>query len=210
MEIIQIILFASVAVVLALRLYSLLGRKEGHMDPPSRREAGERIPQDDEPLMNPNVRPAFTGPGAAGMEAIRAADGVFDPSEFVNGARGAYEMIVTAFAQGDRDTLQSLLNPTAFQKWSSALDARDQADRRQISELVRIVRAEIEDAALVERTARVEVRFEADISNTVVDAHGAPADGAEGKVGRVEEVWVFERSVDSAEPNWFLVRVKKA
>ncbi|MCG8441928.1 MAG: Tim44/TimA family putative adaptor protein [Caulobacterales bacterium] len=202
---IEFILFASVAVFFALRLYMVLGRRTGHQPRPADASANTRESAG-APRLGP--RPAFTGPGAAGMEAIRAADGVFEPEAFLTGARGAYETIVAAFADGDRELLKSLLSASVNKKWTEAIDAREAAGRRQVSDLVRIERAEIEDARLDDTRAQVSVRFEADIASGQTDADGVVLEGDPTHIARVAEIWTFERDVESRDPNWVLAKVR--
>ena len=99
-ELLSTLLFGAIAVFFAIRLYSVLGRREGHMEAPARREV-ER-PDGDKADNAAHLRPAFEGPAAAGLEAIARADNSFDPHRFLEGARKAYEMIVEAFARGDQ------------------------------------------------------------------------------------------------------------
>lgn len=209
MDLIQIILFASVALFFGIRLYSVLGRKTGHepeadeiAERPLAREAGEGG--------RTHLRPAFTGPAAAGMEAIRAADGVFEPDAFVAGATEAYKMIVTAFAAGDRATLQPLLSPRVMERYETAIQEREAAGRTQIVHLVDMTEPEIEAARLKDGVAEVEVRFAAELATAAKDTEGTVVEGDPNQVRRVTELWTFERAVDAADPNWRLARVKSA
>lgn len=207
MHLFEIILFATIAVFFALRLYMMLGRRTGH-EP--RAAASKPAPAADRPEKHSApVRPAFTGPAAAGMEAIRAADGVFDPQAFLDGARGAYELIVTAFANGDRAILRRLLDDRIYATFESAIEARERAGRRQVSDIVRILSAEMESAELRDGTAEATVRFEVELSNYQTDADGQVVDGDADRVGRVVELWTFAREAASPDPNWALVRVMR-
>lgn len=206
MDVLLIILFASVAAFFGVRLYTLLGRREGHEGPPPGLASEPELAAPATALDAPTV---FTGPAAAGMEDIRRADGVFEPQSFVTGARKAYEMIVQAFADGDRGTLESLLTPYVYAKWAKAIDDREAAGLRQVSDIVRIMVAEIEAASLTDDRAAVSVRFEAEIAAGQTDADGAVVDGDPAKINKVIEVWTFERDVTSSDPAWSLAKVGK-
>jgi predicted lipid-binding transport protein (Tim44 family) len=210
-ELIQIILFGSVALFFAIRLYSALGRRTGHEPKPDEapRRAGP-APADEEADDRPRLRPAFTGPAAAGMEAIRAADGVFEPDAFLAGAQQAYRMVVGAFADGDRGTLQMLLAPDVMRRYGDAIDAREASGRTQIAHVADIRLAEIESARLANGVAQVEVRFDAEIAKAVKDSEGNVVEGDPDQLHRVSELWTFERRIDASDPNWVLVKVRSA
>jgi predicted lipid-binding transport protein (Tim44 family) len=208
-ELIQIILFGSVALFLAIRLYSVLGRRTGHEpkpdEPPSRTN---RAALEDEAEDRPRIRPAFTGPAAAGMEAIRSADGVFDPDTFLPGATEAYRRIVEAFAEGERGVLQLLLSPEVMRRYGDAIDAREAAGRTQTARVAEVRLAEIENAWLMGDKAQVEVRFDAEIAKATRDAEGEVVEGDPDQLRRVTELWTFERRIDADDPNWLLVKVR--
>lgn len=201
----EIILFASIAAFFALRLYMMLGRRTGHTPRPA--PAGRETERDETAPVH--LRPAFTGPNAAGMEAIRAADGVFEPHGFLQGARGAYEMVVNAFAEGDRETLRNLLADNVYDRYVRAIEEREAADQRQVSELLKIESVDIDEAAMRGEVASVTVRFTADIASGVTDAEGQIVSGDPGQIRRVEELWTFERDTTSSDPNWLLARVRQ-
>jgi predicted lipid-binding transport protein (Tim44 family) len=200
---IELIILAAVAVFVISRLYAVLGQRTGIEPRPRRvREApAPAAPQDESADMpegeRSRVRPAFTGPAAAGLEAIAAIDASFNPDEFTVGARRAYEAIVAAFADGDRDALRPLLDDDVFEAWTTAISEREEAGREPLR-LLRLRAARIVDASLdAEEMARVAVSFEGDLS-----------DGETMRKAR--EVWTFKRLVRSDNPNWLLDEVVAA
>jgi predicted lipid-binding transport protein (Tim44 family) len=146
------------------------------------------------PVAAPALGAAATETAGDGLTAIVRADPNFDAETFVTGARGAYELIVNAFAKGDKETLRPLLTPRVFESYAAAIAAREEKGG-QGPELVRLRTAQIADADLSGDIARVTVRFEAEL--------------AEGAVGMrdAREKWTFERDVRSPDPNWRLARV---
>ena len=195
---IEIFVLALVAGFILFRLYTTLGRRTGAERPAEPRPAPvqgslppERAPQ------APLTGAAPTGPASDGLIAIVRADPSFDSEHFVTGARGAYEMTVSAFAKGDREALQGLLTPRVFESYAAAIKTREEKGEPG-PELVRLKSAEIIDASLQDNTARVSVRFEAEL-----------AEGAHG-VRDAREKWTFERDIRSADPNWRLARVAAA
>lgn len=194
---IEILVLAFIAGFVLFRLYTTLGRRTGEERPDPRPApvAGE-LPRESVGLA-PTQAPAPSGPAGDGLMAIVRADPSFDVEHFVVGARGAYELIVNAFAKGDKDALSELLTPRVFQSYSAAIDERAKSGGAG-PELVRLRNAEIVSAELDGSNARVTVRFEAELAEGV---HG---------VRDAHERWSFERDVRSPDPNWRLARVAAA
>ena len=197
-DLIQILVLAFIAGFVLFRLYTTLGRRTGEERPPEPRPApaqGELPPE--RPVQAPFAGAAPTGPASEGLMAIVRADPSFESEHFVTGARGAYELIVNAFAKGDRETLKGLLTPRVFDSYVAAIKASEEKGDSG-PELVRLKTAEIIDADLRGDIARVSVRFEAEL-----------AEGAHG-VRDAREKWTFERDIRSSDPNWRLARVAAA
>lgn len=207
-EVLSILFFGGIAVFFAFRLFSVLGRQEGHMEPPPARErARPDLPAADQPSP---LRPAYEGPAAAGLEAIASADRRFDPAGFIDGARSAYEMIVLGFAKGDRATLQGLLAPKVLERYLAAIDAREARGETARTEIDAIRSAEIAAAELTNGIARVKVHFAAEIATETVDKDGVRVAGDFDQVNTVKEYWTFERDTANADPNWVLASVAVA
>lgn len=143
------------------------------------------------------LRPAFTGPAAAGLEAIAAQDGNFSPDDFTRGARKAYELTVAAFADGDRDTLRQLVDDDVFEVYSAAIAERETSGAEPMR-LARLRQARIVEASVdASNMARVLVSFESELSD--------------GDLMRsAKEIWTFKRSLSSQDPNWLLDEVATA
>lgn len=192
---IEVLILAAVALFVLWRLYSALGR--GGDDGPMQRPApapDKRAPQTEAPTPMPrrvdNERPIFTGPAAGGLEDIYNADQTFRTEDFMRGAKAAYQMIVAAYARGDRTALRPLLDDDVYEAWDAAIAERDATGARPF-ELLRIKKAEIDRAELNGTMARVMVRYEAELG-----------DGETTRVAR--EIWTFMRDVSSSDPNWLL------
>jgi predicted lipid-binding transport protein (Tim44 family) len=192
---IEVLILAAVALFVLWRLYSALGRggDEGPMQRPApqadKRQAPSEAPSP-QPRRVDNERPIFTGPAAGGLEDIYNADPEFRTEDFMRGAKAAYQMIVAAYARGDRNALRPLLDDDVYEAWDAAIAERDASGARPF-ELLRIKRAEIERAELDGSIARVMVRYEAELG-----------DGETTRIAR--EIWTFMRDVHSGDPNWLL------
>ena len=198
--VIQVVILADFALFVLSRLYIALGKGENNRPvsrttpAPAPEDSASRKKPDELTLPQPD-RPIFTGPAAAGLEEIYNADRSFNTSSFLQGARAAYQIIVSAFARGDRGALRPMLDDDVYEAWDKAISAR--AENEPAFELLRIKKAEIESADLEGTTARVAVRYDAELG-----------DGEMVRTAR--EIWTFMRDVSSSDPNWILDDVEEA
>lgn len=151
-----------------------------------------------------------SGASGEGLDAILLADPPFDAAAFVAGARGAYEMIVTAFAAGDRKTLKDLLSGEVYAGFEAAIRERESRGEVADTRFVSIDEAKILDAAMQGRTAQITLRFVSQIISVTRDSAGNVVDGNAEKVTDVTDVWTFARDVSSRDPNWKLVGTEAA
>jgi predicted lipid-binding transport protein (Tim44 family) len=223
------IIFLALAVFIFLRLRSVLGQRTGRERPPydpySARETVR--PAADKVVTLPNrtaeavaAKPAesteapperwkgIAEPGSAiatGLDAIAAADTDFDGKHFLTGARAAYEMIVNAYAEGDRRTLKNLLAREVYDGFESAIGEREKRGETVESRFVSIDDADITAAELRGRNAQVTVRFHSKLVSVTRDKDGNVIDGNAEKVTDITDVWTFARDVTSRDPNWKLL-----
>ncbi len=213
----DIILFAMVAAFLILRLRSVLGRRTGHERRPESftrpaQRGAEEIGGNVVPLAahSTAVRPPLpttTPPDAvaAGLERVRAADPSFDPTGFLEGARMAFEMIVAAFAAGDKAQLRPLLSDEVFKPFSTAIDERAAAGETLETRILQLKSIETVDAGLAGRMARVTVKFVTDQVNVLRAHDGSVVDGHPEDPAEKTDFWTFSRDTRSSDPNWVLV-----
>lgn len=223
------IVFLAVAVFIFLRLRSVLGQRTGRERPPydpfSRdplRGGASDAKENVVTLPGRAIEPPKTGgepaaadrwkgiaesgsPTAAGLDAIVAADHDFDPKHFIAGARAAYEMVVTAYAEGDRRTLKNLLSRDVYEGFDAAVSQREQRGEKSESRFVSIDVAEITGAELRGKSAQVTVRFVSQLISVTRDKNDAVIDGNPEKVTEVTDVWTFARDISSRDPNWKLI-----
>ena len=210
------ILLMMVAAFLALRLYTVLGKRTGH-EQPLARPAEERVGAN--PLartvdVTPEVRetaPRVIDTSAeGGMRGIIAAEPGFDVSQFLEGAQGAYRMVLEAFWRGDRAALRDLVTPEVLASFDEAIAARQEAGHTLDNRLVSVERAMVTDAALAGRDARIMVRFDADIAAVTRDAEGQVIAGSTDDAVETHDVWTFVRTLKSSDPNWKLADTDEA
>ncbi|MBF0327163.1 Tim44/TimA family putative adaptor protein [Magnetospirillum moscoviense] len=210
---IDIIFFAVVAVFLVLRLRSVLGRRTGtEREPPRDWQAPpETVPDnviDLAQARKPAVEPLPEGPLAPGTAAIRSVDPSFSLDNFLLGARAAFEMIVEAFAAGDKQGLRPLLADAVFQSFAAAIDERDRAGQTLTTELMGIRKVEPVEVRLDGSVAAVTVRFVSEQINVLKDGGGKVIDGDPQRMTDVTDEWTFRRDTRSKDPNWHLAATR--
>jgi len=212
-----IVILAMVFLFVAFRLWSVLGRRTGHEQTiarpaeaaPAPMGAGRSLPDNAAPAVP--ARPAVVEPRAeAGVRAIQAADGGFDPAQFLEGARSAYRMILEAYWRGDEDMLRRLADDDVYEAFSTAIADRKAAGEVLDNRLVSIENAVIEQARMNGQTAHVTVRFDADIAAVTRDGEGNVIAGSLTDAVPTHDVWSFSRQVRSDDPNWTLVETDEA
>jgi predicted lipid-binding transport protein (Tim44 family) len=221
------IIFLALAVFIFLRLRSVLGQRTGRERPPYsapdglRRPVERVVPLPPRPTAEVPPRPVEVAPPpaaeqwqgiaeagsavATGLDAIAAADPGFDAKHFITGARAAYEMIVTAFAGGDRGQLRTLLSREVFDGFDAALTERERRSETAETRFVSIDGSTVTAAEIRNRTAQITVRFVSKLVSATRDRAGAVIDGNADKVADVTDVWTFARDISSRDPNWKVV-----
>lgn len=142
---------------------------------------------------------------AAGLKAIADADPSFGPKSFMEGAKSAYEMIVTAFAGGDRQTLKNLLEKDVYDGFERVIKDREAAGQKVDFTFVGLPKVEISEAELDKRAANVTIRFHAEVVSATRDKDGNLLEGNADQVTNIADEWTFARNPKSRDPNWKLV-----
>lgn len=227
---IEIVILAMIAAFLGLRLYSVLGRRAEHEEEPIQGQfdnppGGPAAPaprqtpdQQQNPVQNPAQNPLqrqrevpLTPPAVErGLREIQAADRRFEPLTFLQGAHGAYRMILEAYWRGDKEELGQLCDRDVYESFAAAIDARIAAGETLDNRLVRVEDTTIVAASYEAPLARVTVRFSADIAAVTRDAKGSVIAGSLNDAVQTHDVWTFSRNLRSSEPDWLLDETDEA
>jgi len=140
-----------------------------------------------------------------GLTAILSRDPGFDPEQFFSGAKMAYEMIVSGFADGDKRTLKNLLSREVFENFETEIDERAKRGEKVQASFVGIEKADIQAAELNRDEAQITIRFVSQMISATLDSQDEIIDGDLQEVADVIDVWTFARPVKSRDPNWKLV-----
>lgn len=209
-----IVILALIAVFIGLRLYSVLGERTGHeqqqpilkpADPDARVE--RRVtsaplptpPSADAPEM------AFLPTAGPGVRAILAADPTFDVAQFLEGAKGAYGLILDAYWKGELDRVRSHIDDQVNATFAAAIEDRAKAGLLLDNRLVAIEQATIAQAMVERKVAVVTVRFEADIAAVTRNADGEVVAGSLSDAVQTRDLWTFRRELGTSDPNWVLI-----
>lgn len=223
----EILILATVAGIVLFRLYTVLGRRTGNERPPretyglerspaqsqtnsqakSQAKAGDNVvalPDRGSPRAEAGIEKP-SDPVSRGLLDIKLADSHFDASEFLGGARQAYEMIVTAFAAGDLATLKPLLSKDVYAAFEDGVKAREGRGEKTEFTFVGFKDAKIAEAVLKGRNAEIGISFSAQFISVTRNSAGQPVDGDARTVREVTDHWTFSRDVRSSDPNWTLI-----
>ncbi|RWM16124.1 MAG: Tim44/TimA family putative adaptor protein [Mesorhizobium sp.] len=223
------IFFLVAAVVIFFQLRNVLGRRTGSERPPFDPYTAGRTRDDAQKPENVVSLPRKRAPGEPaidayaaidafakpdtelnkGLRAIKDNDPAFDPKTFVDGAKMAYEMIVMAYADGDRKTLKNLLSREVYDGFVAAIGDREAKSEKIQSSFVGIDKADIVSAEMKGSEAHITLRIVSELISATRDKAGAVIDGDPETVAEVKDVWTFARDTRSRDPNWKLVATEE-
>ena len=218
----------AVAVFVLFRLRSVLGTRTGNERPPVERRKPASAEVSEETVVP--LRPRGTGTPdldderrarkteaeieqfsrgnaelAAGFRAVVEADPTFTPKSFLDGAKQAYEMIVTAYAAGDRQTLKNLLEKDVFEGFQRAIAEREAAGQTVDFTFVGLPKVEISEVEYDRKNVLITVRFHAEVVSATRDKDGNLVEGNADQVQTIADEWTFARNPKSRDPNWKVV-----
>jgi len=214
------LILLAVALVVLWRLRSVLGTRTGHERPPMPAPAANPR-RDQEPAVNDGPplgvddreppKPVWHGVAAEGSDVAKALESIaarspgFDANQFLDGAKLAYEMILQAYAAGDKAALRPLLGNDVLQSFGGAIDRRKTDGAHFVFQFVGVKSASLSRAALDGRNAQLTVCFHSEMIQALVAKDGTVLEGNDKGIRVVEDIWTFERDVTSRDPNWKLV-----
>lgn len=204
---VTLLILAAVTVFLVLRLKNVLGTKTGHEKPPEpvfRSEPAE-APAPAEVIETPEIE--SDDPMAATFAKMREIEPSFDPKGFADGAQKAYEMILMAFENGDKATLQKFLSPDVYQGFGEVIDDRANAGLAVDARFVGLREAKIVGARFDEedQVAEVDMKFVGELVTVVRDKEHRIVEGDPNEIRREYDQWTFGRKMGSSDPNWLLI-----
>ncbi|MBR9843194.1 MAG: Tim44 domain-containing protein [Rhodobacteraceae bacterium] len=210
--ILQLLVLAGIAVFLILRLKSVLGTRDGY-EPP-RQTPGPQVKHEREFEVieggpDPDIvdHVAEDSDAAKALMAMKDVEPSFSVGEFLQGARGAYEMILMGFEKGDLASIKPFLSDDVYEAFASVVEQREQQGLTVEGEFVGVREMALHDAEFdpVSREGEVSVRFVGELTHVVRDRAGDIVEGDERQVKRQKDIWTFARAMGTNDPNWQLV-----
>tara|TARA_R110002050_G_scaffold70425_2_gene151817 strand:+ start:40897 stop:41511 length:615 start_codon:yes stop_codon:yes gene_type:complete len=194
------LIFLVLTIFIAFRLYNTFGQKNELED------TNETLQKLQQRLQSTGV--SKKSPLLTAEKQIRQADPKFTPTRFLDGAQKAYEIIIQSFVKGDMDSLKNLVAPGLYENYENII--KDRAKKKQTVDLpfFRLVRAEIDKIEVVKSKAKIHVLFKSEQTQIIKGPKGKIIEGDPDELSQIEEIWVFDRSVKSSNPNWQLVEIK--
>lgn len=213
---IELLVLFALAVVVLYRLKTVIGTRTGHEAPPEflRRQQEARPDEHERAQPVADIRPVpdeddfrdTPESSRASVKAIRGLEPDFSTAEFLTGARAAYEMILMAYDQGDRDTLRNLLAPDVFNAFEEGIKEREAEGLRIESRFIGVRDARAEEISFdpESRIADITIRFVSEVISAVHDAENRVVEGDPNEIRRQTDHWTFSREMGSTDPNWLL------
>ena len=210
MPFIDILIFAVIAVLLVLRLRSVLGQRSGYEQPQDNQVKESFADKGNAPIQFPKVADKAAKISGSGLDALRRADRKFDEKEFVQGATAAFDMILAAFADGDQAQLQRLLSYDLLQSFMQTIHDRTAANESLEITINDIREVSILNVELVDSVASITVHFHTTQTRIARDEHGDVTEDSDTEPQEFIDIWTFERDLTLSDPNWKLAETESA
>jgi predicted lipid-binding transport protein (Tim44 family) len=202
----DILIFAAVAAFILYRLYKVLGKDIG-FKPGSVPEAAPELPVSRMAASKHSASNELTEK----VFELQKLDPRFEQTSFLEGASHAFEMILSAFNQGDKSTLNSLLDPKIYMVFEKAISTREKREESWDNTLIRVQSKEINDIRIEKRThALVTVKFVSDQILVTKDKDGKVIEGDPDQIEVITDLWTFVRDTTSQDPNWLLLKTSQS
>ena len=204
MPFIDILIFAVIAAFLIFRLRSILGNRDGFEKP--QKVAQSESPGDNIINFKSKVTDAELAPlNGSGLKELRKLDASFKDEEFLTGAKAAFPLILNAFSQGDLGSLRRYVGFDLYEEFASAVHQRDAAGENLKIDIEQVNDIQLLDAQISEGIATVTVKYDSVQSRVLTDNDGSVVEDDSISSEDIEDIWIFERDIRSADPNWKLV-----
>lgn len=144
----------------------------------------------------------------AGLLSITKADKSFDVKFFLEAVQDVFVMVVEGFGDGDKEMLQDLLADDVYRAFETAMDEREKAGEKLTNEIQAINKAEIIEAKLDGKTAKITVRFVASEVSVTRDKDSEIIAGHPDRAFEMRDIWTFGRDIKSRDPRWFVIETR--
>ena len=218
LKMMEILFFAFLTGYMIFRLWSILGKRDGFEGPPSAQnsetKADNVIPMPMRPLKEQiataedNTTVEVNSAVEIGIKKLQAADPSFRLDPFLSGAVRAFEMIVEAYAKGDKGTLKPLLSPVVYKSFVNDLKDREESGQTVETKIIKLKDPEVLDIEVKGKQEQITLKFTSDQITITKDAKGQILDNPAHLSLTMNDIWTFSRTIGSKNPNWVLVATR--
>ena len=200
----EVILYAAVATIVCIVLYSVLGKSAGQ--DPSEKLNIKTTPKTKKNNKHntPNTKTILAKEVSSGLNKIKSIDPSFTTPGFIDGAKAAYSMILEAFAEGDKETLKTLLTSKVYKVYTNEIKKREEGKLKQVTDLVRLLEATVKSIKVNGKTATIEVVYKAELSSALFDGDNNLIQGDPDLLALISETWSYKKDLTSTKLNWLL------
>ncbi|MDC0651334.1 Tim44/TimA family putative adaptor protein [Hellea sp.] len=200
----EVILYAAVATIVCIVLYSVLGKSAGQ-DPSEKLNIKTKPKTKKNTKHNtPNTKTILAKEVSGGLNKIKSIDASFTTPGFIDGAKAAYSMILEAFAEGDKETLKTLLTSKVYKVYTNEIKKREEGKLKQVTDLVRLLEATVKSIKVNGKTATIEVVYKAELSSALFDGDNNLIQGDPDLLALISETWSYKKDLTSTKLNWLL------
>jgi len=213
--VIQLIILAGIAIFLIIRLRNTLGTRDGFEKPPAElRPTPASMPaRPDLSVIEGGIDHDIAdyvdikSDSGKALAQMKRVEPTFTVHDFLSGAKSAYEMLLTAFENGDRETLRQYLSDEVYASFSKVIETREAEGLKIDATIIGVTEVKLMNAAYdaATREGEIAVRFGSELTSVVRNAKGEIVEGNPHEVIRQKDIWTFAREMGSEDPNWKLV-----
>ena len=209
---IQLVILGVIALFVILRLRSVLGTRTGFEPTNVPQQTFKKEKPKDEEIKEVIDRDIadyilIDSPGGKALSQMKKAENTFSVTEFIEGARQAYEMILIAFEEGDRDGLRPFLADDIYESFEAVIIERENAKLNVDATFIGLREIKLSNAEYDWRSKEGEITLTliAELTTVVKNNKGKVIEGDKNTIKRQKDIWTFSRVMGSDNPNWILV-----
>ena len=198
----DILIFGVIAIFLIFRLKNILGTKTGF------EETNISKKQDNQFTNLVSLEAKKNDLENKELNKILAVDPKFNISDFLNGSKNFFEMVLNSFVSGNLNNIKDFTKPSVLKSFKVAIDDRNKENETLIIDLKSIKENKIIKSTVTKSSIKINVKYVSLQIRVLMDKHEQIIDGDDKKEIIVKDEWVFERKIEDQNPNWTLIETK--
>lgn len=208
----QLVILGVIALFVILRLRSVLGTRSGfepkNIPKPTFQKDNAQV-RDSDNKVDRDIADyvSLDSPSGKALSQMKKAEESFLLTEFIQGAGQAYEMILIAFEEGDRDGLRPFLADDVYDSFEAVITEREKAKLNIDATFIGLREIKLSSAEYDWRTKEGEITLSliAELTTVITDKNNKTIEGDKNTIKRQKDIWTFSRIMGNDNPNWTLV-----